>query len=218
MEIRAVCIGALVICCLLPQGCRHGNPYITDYNYNTVFARAPYADKKLSSIDQGSTREQVVKTLGTPLYVEDIDFLHCMLFSQANYRIDPLAAKYHGIDSSCVKDDSAPFIAFWFSEDGKVDHVFNQSRVTSDQVNELLGLDTASITNRFGTPKEEILVQPCYFFSYSKLKEGPYYGTEQGIYIRRIYFNKQDRVIGIESSKGPQYDIYNEILGNKSSE
>lgn len=212
-------IGAIATCCLLPPGCRHANPYITDYKYNTVFAGAPYIEKKLSSINRGSTREDVLKTLGAPLYVEEIGFLHCMLFSQTNYRIDPLVAKYHGIAASNLKDPSAPFIAFWFSEDGKVDYVLiNKGHIAKDQENELFGLGAASITNRFGTPKEEILVQPCYFFSYSRLKEGPYTGCDQGIFIRRVYFNKQDKVIAIESSKGPQHDIYSGIIGNTSSE
>jgi hypothetical protein len=66
---------------------------------------------------------------------------------------------------------------------------------------------------RFEKPREEILVQSGYLFSYSKLKDGSYTGCEQGIYIRRIYFNKADRVIAIESSKEPQHEIYSGIMG-----
>lgn len=189
------------------------NPHIPDYLYNTVFAVEPYSDAKLLKIELGSSKDTVLATIGNPLHIEKIDHLNCILFSEESYHLDPLAAKFHGVDSSRVSDHNIPFLAIWFSENGQANHILNNGYIDEIQEKELVGKNRANIIGSFGSPKEEIKIEPCYFLSYSKLKDGPYTGHNQDIFIRRVYFDMNDQVIHVESGQGPMHEIYFGIVG-----
>lgn len=187
------------------------NPDVTNYEYNTIFSNSPYSENIFSAIKIGESKKEITVKLGPPLYEEKISFLHCMLFSNETYSLDPASAKHHGVDSAKVADHNVPFLALWFSEDVRVNFVFNKNYISKTQETELVGKNKSAVVKDFGQPREELLIKPCYFYSYTKIKEGPYTGHDQGIFIRRVYFDGNNRVIAVEKGDGPKHNIYSGI-------
>jgi len=182
-------------------------PEVTDYNFNTIFASVPYSDSKLSSIKPGTNKAKVRELLGEPLYIKQINFLHCLLFTNGNAGLDPSAAEFHGVGGN-GKD---LFLGIWFSEEDKVNFVFNNGFTKMNKA-ELIGLDSKRIFELLGRPKESLRIPKHVVYSYSKIKEGPYTGDDHGIYIRRIYFNASDQVVTVDMSEGSETDYYSGII------
>jgi len=183
-------------------------PAWNDYKSNTIFPGAPYTEKGFRKIRIGMTKYEVRSLLGEPLIVENVPFLNCILYSQENYKLDYTAAWYHGVDSSDVKDHSAPGMVFWFSENGGITHFMNLREGNKPIEQNILKLHKKDVLRIFGLPKDEILVEPCYVYSYTKLRDNCYIDINWGIYLRRIYFDGKDRVKKIVSKKAPANEKY----------
>lgn len=181
-------------------------PYVTNYRFNTVFASSPYSDKKLKKVKFDISMSEVIELIGEPLNRRTIKFLHCMLFTKGGNSLDPTSAKFHGVGGS----DKEPYIALWFSEENKVNYVFN-SNYTEMTDDELVGLNIESVLDIFGKPKETLLIPKSFVWSYTTIIDGPYTGDFRGIYTRRVYFNTSNKVIAVELGRGSTTDIYSGI-------
>lgn len=146
---------------------------------------------------------EVIESIGEPLSKDEIEYMHCVLYTQGSNSLDAMSAKYHGIGGSAKE----PFLVIWFTEEGKVNYIFN-SKYTEIANHELIGLDVESILDKFGEPKQTLTIPKCYVWSYSKIVDGPHTGCDRGIYTRRVFFDESQKVFVIEKGKGASFDIY----------
>ncbi len=182
------------------------NPHVADYDFNTVFAPKPYSDFKLNRITIGMSKEEVTSILGQPLKEDTIEFLHCVVYANTSTEIDPTAAQFHGVGTR------PPYLALWFSAQGKVNFVFNNEYYKG--LRELEGLSIDEIIEFFGEPQDELQVHKCNVLSYSRLVEGGYTGHNGDIYVRRVYLDETGKVISVESGKGTGWDLYSGLMDN----
>ena len=173
---------------------------------DTVYAKPPYSDIKLKKIEAGNTMEQVRQLLGEPLAIENLDFIHGMIFTEGENRLDPTVAKYHAISGGGNK----PFLTIWFSEKDVVNYVSN-SDYTKMKKSELIGLKKEIILEIFGKPTDALYIPETIVWSYTKLSESSQMGKNGSMNIRRVYFNTSGKVVTAQIDKGSAYNIYSGI-------
>ena len=173
----------------------------SDPDYNTVYS-ARYDEQLFNKNLVGKNENELIQTLGEPLYRYKIGFVNIILYTQNKDSI------YLDDDCSCVRFKEHPqnknYTCFYIDSIGNVKEVKrNKLNLDSTDYSHFIKTD---ILKKFGNPDDEVLNDcQCEVLSFSSLTNGTQSGKAGTFYVRRVIINRNKVVTKIFKTVSNMY-------------